>query len=211
MSLVDQGRKAATRAAAGVLAASKAGVRLAARFRAGEIGVDTGEDAAYRNARRSARREIGRVNIPVAGNTGVGKSSLINAVFGDDVAPASAGRPVTQGLHPYKAPNAPLNLWDSRGFEAGGDEAVKLVEAKIAELRSKDDASEQIHIAWLCIAAMSSRVEPVHEDSCACLRNSASRASSCSRGRSSRCRPTSNAARFLVSRESNYWRRRNRA
>lgn len=163
MSLIDYGRKAASRATAGLLAASKAGVRLAARVRAGEIGTETDKDAAYRDARRTADREVGRVNILVAGNTGVGKSSLINAVFGDDVAPASAGGPVTQGLHRYEAPNAPLNLWDSRGFEAGGVEAVKLVEAKVAELRKQADPSEQLHVAWLCIAATSSRVEPVHE------------------------------------------------
>jgi predicted GTPase len=120
------------------------------------------EDRDYATARGAAAAEIGRINVLVAGNTGVGKSTLVNAIFGDAVAPTGAGLPVTQDVTLYEAPDVPLNLWDTRGFEAGDDVAVRAVDAKLAEMRQADEASGQIHVAWLCISAMSSRVEPIH-------------------------------------------------
>lgn len=118
------------------------------------------EDRDYVTARGTAAAEIGRINVLVAGNTGVGKSTLVNAIFGDTVAPTGAGLPVTQDVTLYEAPDVPLNLWDTRGFEAGDDTAVRAVDAKLAEMRSADESSGQIHVAWLCISAMSSRAEP---------------------------------------------------
>ena len=41
-------------------------------------------------------RSIGTVNILVAGQTGVGKSTLINGVFGEGFAKTAIGEPVTQ-------------------------------------------------------------------------------------------------------------------
>lgn len=116
----------------------------------------------YREAATQAAAEIGRINVLVAGNTGVGKSTLINAMFGGEVAPTGAGLPVTDTLTLYEAPDAPLNLWDSRGFEAGDREAVAAVTAKLKTMRSLDDVAAQIHVAWLCISSMSNRIEPVH-------------------------------------------------
>jgi len=45
-------------------------------------------------------RSIGAVNILVAGQTGVGKSTLVNSVFGEEFAATSAGSPVTQHARP---------------------------------------------------------------------------------------------------------------
>lgn len=128
----------------------------------GDPNSGSAETRDYAAARGDADDEIGRINVLIAGNTGVGKSTLVNAVFGDAVAPTGAGLPVTQTVTLYEAPNAPLNLWDSRGFEAGDDEAVRAVDSKLAEMRATGDVAAQIHVAWLCISAMSNRVEPVH-------------------------------------------------
>ena len=38
-------------------------------------------------------RSLGRINILVAGQTGVGKSTLINSIFGESFAATAAGRP----------------------------------------------------------------------------------------------------------------------
>ena len=43
----------------------------------------------------STATRAGRVNILVAGKTGVGKSTLINAVFRGELARTGAGKPVT--------------------------------------------------------------------------------------------------------------------
>ncbi len=41
---------------------------------------------------------LGKVRIAIFGLTGVGKSTLVNAVFGTDVAATGVGEPVTQGI-----------------------------------------------------------------------------------------------------------------
>jgi predicted GTPase len=46
-------------------------------------------------------REIGRFNLAIFGKTGVGKSTLVNAIFGENVAATGIGEPVTQDSHLY--------------------------------------------------------------------------------------------------------------
>ena len=56
--------------------------------------------------------------ILVLGDRGAGKSSLINAAFGQEVASAGAGRAVTEKIQLYQATEScPVNLYDTKGFE----------------------------------------------------------------------------------------------
>ena len=59
---------------------------------------DVFEAAYHEQAQR-----IGRFNLAVFGKTGAGKSSLVNAVFGDTVAETGIGKPVTTGTTYYEA------------------------------------------------------------------------------------------------------------
>ena len=52
--------------------------------------------AELQQAAERARRELGHINILIAGRSGVGKSTLINAVFEGNLAATGQGRPVTQ-------------------------------------------------------------------------------------------------------------------
>ena len=52
--------------------------------------------ATIKQALEEALRERGHVNILIAGRTGVGKSTLINAVFQGNLATTGQGKPVTQ-------------------------------------------------------------------------------------------------------------------
>nr|WP_281499069.1 GTPase [Helicobacter pylori] len=52
------------------------------------------------------------------GEVGVGKSSLINGLFGQEVAKAGVGKPVTQHLEKYVDEEKGLILWDTKGIEA---------------------------------------------------------------------------------------------
>ena len=57
------------------------------------------------------------VNIVVAGKTGVGKSTLINAVFEEDLAATGIGEPVTKENKEYTKENVPISIWDTVGLE----------------------------------------------------------------------------------------------
>ena len=62
---------------------------------------------------------LGCFNLAVFGKTGVGKSTIVNAIFGRDVAVTGVGSPVTKGLVYYRHPDGFLGLYDSEGFETG--------------------------------------------------------------------------------------------
>ena len=108
--------------------------------------------------------QLGRVNIAIFGKTGVGKSTLVNAIFGEPVAATGIGAPVTGGSHLYLDRRGTLGVVDTRGLEIGRDDAeiLKEVTKVVKESRSKPLA-EQIHLAWYCIRGMDRRFEEVEE------------------------------------------------
>lgn len=107
-----------------------------------------------------AVRGLGRVNILVAGKTGVGKSTLINAVFQGHMATTGQGRPVTTGTRLITKEGIPLGLFDTRGLEtASYRQTIEGLAELIKERRGKKDPQEHIHAAWVCIVEDSRRVE----------------------------------------------------
>ena len=78
-----------------------------------------------------------KVNILITGATGCGKSSTINALFGDDVAKVGGGvDPETQTIQEYHLGN--LVIWDSPGL-GDGKENDKRHASKIIDLLQKTD------------------------------------------------------------------------
>lgn len=116
-------------------------------------------------AKQKALNEKDKLNILLIGATGVGKSTLLNAVFGDDVAKAGVGEPMTQELKKYHIPSKGLTLWDTKGIEAkdyqGTLGQLKTdIQAAIDEALNSDNPELSLpHVAWLCIKETSSRVE----------------------------------------------------
>ena len=101
-----------------------------------------------------------KVNIIVAGKTGVGKSSLINYIFGKKVAKVGDGQPVTQEIQEYDLENDNITLFDTKGIEAKDYEKTLDNIKKYLELRQDSpDENDDIHIAWLCISERGDRVE----------------------------------------------------
>ena len=101
-----------------------------------------------------------KVNIIVAGKTGVGKSSLINYIFGKEVAKVGDGQPVTQEIQEYDFENDNITLFDTKGIEAKDYEKTLDNIKKYLELRQDSpDENDEIHIAWLCISERGDRVE----------------------------------------------------
>ena len=101
-----------------------------------------------------------KVNIIVAGKTGVGKSSLINYIFGKEVAKVGDGQPVTQEIQEYDLENDNITLFDTKGIEAKDYEKTLDNIKKYLELKQDSpDKNDDIHIAWLCISERGDRVE----------------------------------------------------
>lgn len=107
-----------------------------------------------------AVRDLGRFNLAVFGKTGAGKSTLINAVFGREVAETGTGPPITTGLNYYEHPEGILGLFDSQGFETGhgGDAVLRGLEQIVNDSRSQQ-VDRQIHAAWYVVRWSDRRFE----------------------------------------------------
>lgn len=99
-----------------------------------------------------------RLNVLIVGKTGVGKSTLINAVFGDKVAETGSGNPITQEINEIKV-NSNFSIYDTRGLELKDFDATCDDIANFLEENSKKRADEQIHIVWFCVAEPGRRIE----------------------------------------------------
>ncbi len=108
--------------------------------------------------------QLGCFNLAVFGKTGVGKSTLVNAIFGRDVAATGVGSPVTKGLVYYRHPDGFLGLYDSEGFETGtaGDAIVNGLRRLVADYRA-GAVDRQIHAAWYLVRWSDRRFEGAQE------------------------------------------------
>ncbi|NNG21226.1 DUF697 domain-containing protein [Naumannella sp. ID2617S] len=108
---------------------------------------------------------IGRFNLAIFGKTGVGKSTLLNAVFGENVAPTGIGEPVTKGSHLYRGHRGTLGIVDTQGLEVGKDDKVLLSDLdKMVKESRKRPLSEQVHATWYCVRPMDRRFEESEAD-----------------------------------------------
>lgn len=107
-------------------------------------------------------KNLKNLNIIVAGKTGVGKSTLINSVFRENLAETGIGRPVTDHMRKLTKKDFPLSIYDTRGFELGKDAQKEVKEEVIDTIRSglaTKDVNKAIHCIWYCINTASNRIE----------------------------------------------------
>lgn len=125
---------------------------------AGQDGLDIGD--LFSREYAEAVAELGRFNLAVFGKTGAGKSTLINAVFGQVVAPTGTGSPVTVDLAFYQHPSGLLGLLDSQGFETGqsGDSVLARL-GEIVTAGRQQTVDRQVHAAWYVLRWSDRRFE----------------------------------------------------
>ena len=107
--------------------------------------------------------DLNKLNVMVLGKTGVGKSTLINKVFGEEIVKTGIGRPVTTDIKKYEKQGYPLAIYDTPGLELGGGNAVdSLLDQVVSEIKKSIDSgdiSSAIHCVWYCVATTSHRFE----------------------------------------------------
>lgn len=106
------------------------------------------------------------INIMVIGKTGVGKSTLINNIFREQLARTGTGKPVTTHLQKITKEGVPIMLYDTKGLELNQtviEDVRSEVRSEIKRLRDYGEVKDQIHVVWYCINAAGNRMESFEE------------------------------------------------
>ena len=96
-------------------------------------------------------KNITHLNILLVGSTGVGKTTLINALLKLDLK-ADFGKPQTQKIEPFQSDEIPfLRLFDSKGIEKDPSVNIDYISGEISDyIQSIEDPDNFIHCIWYC-------------------------------------------------------------
>lgn len=102
------------------------------------------------------KQKVQKPGILLAGQTGVGKSSLVNHVFGETVAITGVGKPITQEIRCFENDETSVRIYDTAGYETkdGGDD--RFINDVLGMV--KNPAQAEVNIIWYCISTLASRV-----------------------------------------------------
>lgn len=103
------------------------------------------------------------LNIIVVGKTGVGKSTLINSIFGEELATTGMGKPITTYMTKVQKDGFPIHIYDTRGFELGKEAQIEVRNEVIDTIKDgikSKDVNQQIHCIWYCVNTATNRIEP---------------------------------------------------
>src|SRR5690349_7880386 len=71
----------------------------------------------FEHERSTAEAGMPPVNVLIAGPTGAGKSTLINAILRKEVAKTGKGAPVTRDIQAWAVDGIPITVYDTPGLE----------------------------------------------------------------------------------------------
>jgi predicted GTPase len=106
-----------------------------------------------------------KLNIIVIGKSGVGKSSLLNSIFGEKLVPIGSGLPITLHCQKYALQDSPITIFDSKDIETGmGKEEYNEFYDVINKQNNSLNKDDYIHICWYCVSEVGEGLEPNEVD-----------------------------------------------
>jgi len=107
------------------------------------------------------KKELKQQNILICGQTGSGKSSLINYLAGKKIADVGDVKPTTKDIKYYETKY--INIYDSEGYEIGSKKQADY-EKLITNFLTKNKrvyGKKDIHLIWYCIDGFAGRYKPL--------------------------------------------------
>ena len=100
-------------------------------------------------------------NIIVAGKTGSGKSTLINAIFREKIAQTGVGKPITQHIQEITKEGLPVVLYDTKGLELSqrNQKEVLTTLADLIKVQAQKGPKAAINLVYYCINNSMGRIE----------------------------------------------------
>jgi len=113
--------------------------------------------------------EMGHANLIIAGKTGVGKSTLINSAFREDIAKTGIGKPVTEegDVKWFEKEGFPLRIYDTIGLELDEkrrERSLAMIKDVCMKSKKSTDPDKYIHAMWYCVHSEADRLEQYEVD-----------------------------------------------
>jgi uncharacterized protein (DUF697 family)/predicted GTPase len=100
------------------------------------------------------------INLIVAGKLGVGKSTLVNTIFGRKIAETGEGPSITEHIRRYDDPDLPISVYDTPGIKLNSGNVADIAgQYRRVLAENQADPDRRIHFALYCVAASPPRFE----------------------------------------------------